>query len=56
VLELSCVTELNDLTFTVSGCIELKYPLQIVATGEGTGTLTISQNETVLKQIIFTCN
>ena len=56
VLELSCVTELNDLTFTVSGCIELKYPLQIVATGKGTGTLTISQNETVLKQIIFTCN
>ena len=45
----------GDLTFTVSGCIALKYPLQIVATEAGTGTLTISQGDTVLRQITFTC-
>ena len=51
---LSPVTNLNDLTFTVSGCIELKYPLQVVATGEGTGTLTIS-NGSFTKEITFVC-
>ena len=54
-LVLSPVTDLNDLTFTVSGCIELTYPLQITATGIGTGTLTVSYNETILKQITFIC-
>ena len=53
---LSPVTGLNDLTFTADGCIELTYPLQIAATGTGTGTLTVSRNGTVLKQITFICN
>ena len=48
------VTNLNDLTFTASGCIELSYPLQVVATGEGTGTLTIS-NGSFTKEITFIC-
>ena len=51
---LSPVTNLNDLTFTVSGCIDLKYPLQIIATSEGTGVLTIS-NGTFTKEITFVC-
>ena len=51
---LSPVTNLNDLTFTASGCIELKYPLQIVAIGEGTGILTIS-NGSFTKEITFIC-
>ena len=51
---LSPVTNLNDLTFTASGCIELKYPLQVVAIGEGTGTLTIS-NGSFTKEITFIC-
>ena len=52
---LSPVTDLTDLTFTVEGCIELTYPLQITGTEAGTGTLTISQGETILRQITFTC-
>ena len=54
-LVLSPVTDLTDLTFTVDGCIALTYPLQITGTDAGTGTLTISQGETVLRQITFTC-
>ena len=53
-LVLAPVTNLNDLTFTASGCIELEYPLQVVATGEGTGTLTIS-NGSFTKEITFIC-
>ena len=51
---LSPVTNLNDLTFTVSGCIDLKYPLQVVATKEGTGTLTIS-NGSFTQEVTFIC-
>ena len=54
-LVLSPVTDLTDLTFTADGCIELTYPLQIAVTEAGTGTLTISQADTVLRQITFTC-
>ena len=53
-LVLAPVTNLNDLTFTASGCIDLTYPLQVVATGEGTGTLTIS-NGSFTKEITFIC-
>ena len=45
----------NSLTFTVSGCVSLSYPLQITATGNGTGTLTVSQNGQVLKTVTFVC-
>ena len=48
------VTNLNDLTFTASGCINLAYPLQVVATGEGTGKLTIS-NGSFTKELTFIC-
>ena len=56
---LSPVTEpitAGELTFTVSGSITLGYPLQVVATGNGEGTLTVSYHDSVLKQITFTCN
>jgi len=46
----------GGLTFEVSGCVKMEYPLQITATGNGTGTLTVSSGETVLKTVTFTCN
>ncbi|MBQ9794955.1 MAG: prolyl oligopeptidase family serine peptidase, partial [Clostridia bacterium] len=48
------ITE-NDLTFTVEGCVSLHYPLQITATENGEGSLTVSHNGKVLKKILFTC-
>lgn len=42
-----------DLTFTVSDNLMLNFPLEITAIREGTGTLTISKADTVLKTITF---
>lgn len=58
-IELTVVTNpitSGDLDFAVSGSIEMLYPLQIAATGNGSGTLTISYNGTVLKELEFVCN
>lgn len=43
----------NDLTFTLSDNLSISYPCIIKAEEPGTGTLTISHGDTVLKTITF---
>ena len=44
----------NDLTFTLSDNLSMSYPCIIKAEAPGTGTLTISHGNTVLRTITFT--
>ncbi|MBR5570272.1 MAG: hypothetical protein IKW10_05185 [Oscillospiraceae bacterium] len=44
----------NDLTITVEGNINVEFPMHIVATEEGSGTITISQGDKVLKTLSVT--
>ena len=44
----------NDLTITVEGDITVEFPMHIVATKEGSGTITISQGNKVLKTLSVT--
>lgn len=43
----------NDLTFTLSDNLSISYPCIIKAEAPGTGTLTISHGDTVLKTVTF---
>ena len=42
-----------DLTYTVTDNLSISFPLVVTAVYSGTGTLTISQGDTVLKTITF---
>lgn len=44
----------SELSYEVTGCAELTYPLAVKGTEVGTATLTVKQGSTVLKTVTFT--